>query len=183
MVSEYCSACVSRVGFFSTNNRTVLGQPPQLYSEPLQTVLGRGNSPEKSFEAVALLVGFPSENPLKINGTFIEPYNKPYSTPPERVCRSIDEDVPRVAISAAIYRGAKCPTLKTAEKQPKRVPSGSQRNSRKTAEKQPENSCFDCFSGVSGCFPAVFRLFYRDPLGTLSGNFSAVFNVGHLAPL
>ena len=31
----------------------------------------------------------------------------------------------RVAISAATYRGAKCPTLKTAEKQPKRVPSGS----------------------------------------------------------
>ena len=32
---------------------------------------------------------------------------------------------PTLAISAAIYRGAKCPTLKTAEKQPKRVPSGS----------------------------------------------------------
>ena len=30
-----------------------------------------------------------------------------------------------VAISAATYRGAKCLTLKTAEKQPKRVPSGS----------------------------------------------------------
>ena len=29
------------------------------------------------------------------------------------------------AISAATYRGAKCPTLKTAEKQPERVPSGS----------------------------------------------------------
>ena len=91
-----------------------------------------------------------------------------------------------VAISPASYRGAKCPTLKTAEKQPKTVPSGS----RQTAEKQPEkhpkhpkNSCFDCFSGVSGVFPAVFRLFYRDPLGALFGCFSAVFNVGHLAPL
>ena len=30
-----------------------------------------------------------------------------------------------IAISAASYTGAKCPTLKTAEKQPKRVPSGS----------------------------------------------------------
>ena len=30
-----------------------------------------------------------------------------------------------VAISAATYRGAKFPTLKTAEKQPKRDPSGS----------------------------------------------------------
>ena len=72
-------------------------------------------------------------------------------------------------------------------------------NSRKTAEKgtewvtvkqpekhpkHPKNSCFDCFSGVSGVFPAVFRLFYRDPLSALFGCFSsAVFNVGHLAPL
>ena len=68
-------------------------------------------------------------------------------------------------------------------------------NSRKTAEKgaewvtvkqpgkHPKNSCFDCFSGVSAVFPAVFRLFDRDPLGTLFGCFSAVFNVGHLAPL
>ena len=31
----------------------------------------------------------------------------------------------RLTSSAASYRGAKCPTLKTAEKQPKRVPSGS----------------------------------------------------------
>ena len=32
---------------------------------------------------------------------------------------------PMIAISTATYRGAKCPTLKTAEKQLKRVPSGS----------------------------------------------------------
>ena len=41
--------------------------------------------------------------------------------------------------------------------------------------KQPGNSrkgC--CFSGVSAVLPAVFRLFYRDPLGTLFGCFSAV---------
>ena len=31
----------------------------------------------------------------------------------------------RLAISAATYRGVKCPTLRTAEKQPKRVPNGS----------------------------------------------------------
>ena len=58
----------------------------------------------------------------------------------------------------------------------------------KTAEKQPEkqhpkNSQNSCFSGVSGVFPAVFRLFYRDPFSTLFGCFSAIFNVGHLAPL
>ena len=44
-----------------------------------------------------------------------------------------------VAISAATCRGAKCPTLKTAEKQ----------------TKHPKNSCFDCFSGVSAVFLAV----------------------------
>ena len=68
---------------------------------------------------------------------------------------------------------------KTAEKGAERV-TGKQpknsRNTRKTAD-------LDCFSGVSAVFPAVFRLFYRDPLGTLFGCFSAVFNVGHLAPL
>ena len=48
---------------------------------------------------------------------------------------------------------------KTAEKQPEKKP------------KHPKNSCFDCFSGVSAVFPAVFRLFYRDPLGTLFGCF------------
>ena len=48
---------------------------------------------------------------------------------------------------------------KTAEKQPEKQP------------KHPKNSCFDCFSGVSAVFPAVFRLFCRDPLGTLFGCF------------
>ena len=60
---------------------------------------------------------------------------------------------------------------KTAETQPEKHP------------KHPKNSQNSCFSGVSGVSPAVFRLFYRDPLGTLFGCFSAVFNVGHLALL
>ena len=42
-----------------------------------------------------------------------------------------------IAISAASYRGANCPTLKTVEKQPKRVPSGSRQNSRKTVKQHP----------------------------------------------
>ena len=57
-------------------------------------------------------------------------------------------------------------------KQPKNSRKNS-RNTRKTAEKQPKQ----LFIGVS----AVFRLFCRDPLGTLFGCFSAVFNVGHLS--
>ena len=56
----------------------------------------------------------------------------------------------------------------------------SRKNSRKGCqqpEKHPKNSCFDCFSGVSGVFPAVFRLFYRDPLGTLFGCFFRLFSM------
>ena len=71
-------------------------------------------------------------------------------------------------------------------------------NSRKTAEKgaewatakQPKNSQKNSrntrkavFRVFRLFFPAVFRLFCRGPLGTLFGCFSAVFNVGHLAPL
>ena len=55
----------------------------------------------------------------------------------------------RFAISAATYRGAKCPTLKTAKKQPKRA--------------------------VFRVFRLFFRLFYRDPLGTLFGCFFGCF--------
>ena len=53
----------------------------------------------------------------------------------------------------------------------------------KTAEKQPKhpnNSCLNCFGSF---FPAVFWLFYRTFPRTHSAPFSAVFNVGHLAPL
>ena len=78
----------------------------------------------------------------------------------------------RIAISAASYRGAKCPT---AEKQPKRAPSGSRQDNRKTAEKTAETAekrlfwlFFGCFGCFSGCFSAVlpwptrhpFRLFF-----------------------
>ena len=60
-----------------------------------------------------------------------------------------------LAISAATCRGAKCPTLKTAEKQWVTVkqPKNSRKNSRNT-----EISQNSCFSGVSAVFPAVFRL-------------------------
>ena len=75
---------------------------------------------------------------------------------------------------------------KTAEKGAEWVtikqPKNSRKNSRNT-RKTAVLTAFRCFSGVSAVFPAVFRLFYRDPLGTLFGCFSAVFNVGHLAPL
>ena len=67
-------------------------------------------------------------------------------------------------------KGAEWVTVKTARKTAGKTPE----------KKTPENSQNSCFSGV---FPAVFRLFYRDPLGTLFGCFSAVFKVGHLAPL
>ena len=63
-------------------------------------------------------------------------------------------------------------------KQPKNSRKNS-RNTRKTAEKQSKQLFFGC----SAVFPAVFQLLYRDPLGTLFGCFSAVFNVGQLAPL
>ena len=64
-------------------------------------------------------------------------------------------------------KGAEWVTVKQPEKHPKHL----------------KNSQNSCFSGVLGVFPAVFRLFYRDPFGTLFGSFSAVFNVGHSAPL
>ena len=48
-----------------------------------------------------------------------------------------------LAISTATYRGAKCPTSKTAEKQPKRVSSGSRRNNRKTTKTHVSTRHFD----------------------------------------
>ena len=84
-------------------------------------------------------------------------------------------EVPNVRQPKNSRKGCRVGHGKTAEKQPEKHP----KNTRKT----PENSQNSCFSGVSGVFPAVFRLFHRDPLGTLFGCFSAVFNVGHLAPL
>ena len=55
--------------FQLSNNRTALRQSPQLYSEPLWTVLGQRNSQKKSFETIALWVGFSAGNPPNI-GTF-----------------------------------------------------------------------------------------------------------------
>ena len=65
---------------------------------------------------------------------------------------------------------------KTAKKGAEWVTVNQPKNSRKNSRKRVKTAVF---SGVS----AVFRLFYRAPLGTLFGCFSAVFNVGHLAPL
>ena len=106
----------------------------------------------------------PSQNPFTVDA------EKDY-THRKFVGESIFRNI--IAISAATYRGAKCPTLKTAEKQPKRMPCGSRWSSRKTAGKTAETPekqlfwlVFGCFSGVSAVFPAVFRLLHRDPLGT-----------------
>ena len=63
-----------------------------------------------------------------------------------------------VAISAATYKNAKCPTLKTcrvghgktAEKQPEKQPKHP-----KTAEKQSKQLFFGCFGCFSGCFLAA----------------------------
>ena len=65
----------------------------------------------------------------------------------------------------------------------KRCRVGPGQGARKRAEKQPEKQSKQLFFGCSDVLLAVFRLFYRDPLGTLFGCFPAVFNVGHLAPL
>ena len=72
------------------------------------------------------------------------------------------------AISAATYRGAKCPTLKTAENSRKRCRVGPGQTAGKTAEKQSRQLFFGCFGCFSGCFSAVvprpprhlFRLFF-----------------------
>ena len=69
---------------------------------------------------------------------------------------------PRIAMSVAIYGGAKCPTLKTAGKHSrKRCRVGPGQTAAKQPEKQPKHpkdSCFDCVSGV---FLAVCRLLDR----------------------
>ena len=79
---------------------------------------------------------------------------------------------PNLAISVAIYRGAKCPTLKAAGKTaeegaewvPVKQPKNSRKNSRNTRK-----------TVKTAVFPAVFRLFDRDPLGTSFGCFSGCF--------
>ena len=73
----------------------------------------------------------------------------------------------RVTIGPTSYRGAERRTLKTAEKQLKKVPRGPRvkcrRNSRKTAGKTPEackTAVFRLFGCPSGCFSAVFPALY-----------------------
>ena len=78
------------------------------------------------------------------------------------------------AISAAIYRGAKCPTLKATEKKQPKVPVKQRKNCQKNS-RNSQNSCFwvfwlffrlcfGCFTVTHsapfvGCFLAVFRAF------------------------
>ena len=66
-----------------------------------------------------------------------------------------------LTIGPTSYRGPERRTLKTAEKQPKKVPSGPRVKCR---EKQPDgqpNSRKAAVLHASGVFPAVFRLFRR----------------------
>ena len=94
-------------------------------------------------------------------------------------CKNCDRPRP-TQISAATYRGAKCPTLKTAEKQPKRVPSGSRQNSRKTAGKTaetPEKHPKTVKTAVFRVFRLFFRLFFGCFTVTHSAPFSAVFRL------
>ena len=96
---------------------------------------------------------------------------------------------PSIAISAATYRGAKCPTLKTAKKtaekgaewvtvkQPKNSRKNS-RNTRKTAEKQSKQLFFRVFRLFFRLFFGCFTVTHSAPFSAV---FSAVFNVGHLA--
>ena len=73
----------------------------------------------------------------------------------------------KFTIGPTSYRGSERRTLKTAEKQPKRVPRGlrvkCRRNSRKTAGKTREackTAVFRLFGCPSGCFLAVFPALY-----------------------
>ena len=77
---------------------------------------------------------------------------------------------PCIAISAATYRGAKCPTLKTAEKGAEWVAVKQPKNSRKNSRNTRKTAVLTLFRLV---FRLFFRLLYRDPLGT----FSAVFRL------
>ena len=71
---------------------------------------------------------------------------------------------------------------KTAEKGAEWVTVKQPKTAGKTPE-TPEKHPKTVKTAVFRVFRVFFRLFYRDPLGTLFGCFSAVFNVGRLAPL
>ena len=97
--------------------------------------------------------------------------------------RDMDENAKRLCNLCGHLQRRQIPDIensrKTAEKGAEWVTVKQPKKQLEKQPKHPKNSCFDCFSVVSAVFPAVFRLFYRDPLGTLFGCFSAVFNVGH----
>ena len=88
-----------------------------------------------------------------------------------------DLDLLSLAISAAVYRGAKCPT---AEKGAEWVPVKQPKNSRKDSRNTRKTAVLAIFR----VFRLFFRLFFGCFTGTRSARFSAVFSaVGHLAPL
>ena len=89
----------------------------------LRDLLGASERP--TFFSRAIENEHTSPRPLKSLPGFAESLSGVLMGPCEGGVRDPKIAYTRVAISAAIYRGAKCPTLKTAEKQPKRVPSGS----------------------------------------------------------
>ena len=79
-----------------------------------------------------------------------------------------------LAISATTYRGAKCPTLNTAEKQPKK---GCRVGHGKTAQKQPENQPKHPKNSRKAVKTAVFRVFLL-----FLRLFFGCFTVTHSAP-
>ena len=64
---------------------------------------------------------------------------------------------------------------KTAKKGAEWVPVKQPKNSRKNSRNTRKTVETAVFPGVSAVFPAVFRLFDWDPLGTFFGCFPAVF--------
>ena len=77
---------------------------------------------------------------------------------------------------------------KTAEKGAEWVTVKQPKNSRENSPKHPEKQSKQLFFGCFGCFPGCFSACFTVTHGTLFGCFlfgcfSAVFNVGHLAPL
>ena len=97
------------------------------------------------------------------------------------VCR------PGLAISAASYRGAKCPTLKTAGKTAEKGAEWVTVKQPKNSKKKHPTTRKTVKTAVLTVFRVFFRLFFGCFTVTHSAPFSAVFpavfNVGHLAPL
>ena len=93
----------------------------------------------------------------------------------------------KLAISAASYRGAKCPTLKTAGKTAEngaewvtvKQPRNSRENTRNT-RKTVKTAVFRVFRVFFRLFFGCFTVTHSAPFSAV---FPAVFNVGHLAHL